>query len=141
MSNRPQLRSVEDRTLKHEFDLPPDGSQVEDDPREDEHYPQEREAALREKTQTKALTESPAWSMLRDWVDKQKEARVRQLLLIPITEKNKDELNFMRGETAMAMLVVEFVEKVLSGAESTLEVFRESEKVKDGNSNDESRSG
>jgi hypothetical protein len=132
--NNPYDRTAQVREQYGEIDLPPTHD-VGQEEREEMARADQREQALKQKTTGKALTESKAFAILAEYVEAQKTARLNHLLLTPITEANKDELNFMRGETAGLMLALKFAKAIAEGAEATLEVFTEERKANDGTQN------
>lgn len=115
-----------DRTHLMDFDLPAVGE--EDDERAALRH-NSREEARGEAVRAKSLTEGRAFKILAEFVNQQREARINQMLLTPITEGNKDEMNFMRGETAGLMLALRYARAIAEGAEATLELLREEDKL------------
>lgn len=115
-----------DNSHKYSFDLP--GDLDEESERERALGEEQRGEALRQKGVGSALTESRAFAILAEYVEGQRQARINQLLLTPITNENKDELNYMRGEVAGLMLALRFAKAIAEGAEATLEVFKEARK-------------
>lgn len=121
------MRNPYDNSDKFDFDLPGDSGG------ENEEYERlvresQRGEALKQKSLGSALTESRAFAILAEYVEGQRQARINQLLLTPITDGNKDELNYMRGEVAGLMLALRFAKAIVEGAEATLEVFKEARK-------------
>lgn len=117
-------KPVFDRTDLLDFDLPAEG--------EDDNVVQldvTREAAVKDKNGYALLTASEGWNKIREHVEKQKDLRIQKLLLEVITDANKDDLNFTRGEVSGMMLILAMADKLFESADDTLEVFREQEKL------------
>lgn len=124
-----------DSSEKFEFDLPAVGVDEEEERRERLLGEDQREQALKQKSTGRALTESRAFGILAEYVEGQRQARMNHLLLTPITDKNKDELNFMRGEVAGLMLALRFAKAIAEGAEATLEIFKEEDRINESATN------
>jgi hypothetical protein len=120
-----------DRTAEFEFDLP--STESEGDEERDElaqaAHDDERSRALVQKTSGRALTESRAFGILAEFVETQRKLTIEKMLLTPTTEANKDEHNYERGVCHGLMLALRYAQSIAEGAEATLEVFREQEKL------------
>ena len=90
-----------------------------------------REQARVQNARGTVLTESRALAIMAEFVEQQKQQRINALMLTPITDANKDELNFTRGEVAGLMLALKYVQAVASGAAATLELFKEEDRIND----------
>lgn len=91
-----------------------------------------RTEAIKEKNEYEALTASAGWSKVRAWAEEQKARRVDHLLLTPVTDANKDEMNFARGEISGILLVIAMADKFLAAANDALDVFKTDQKLKEG---------
>lgn len=118
-----------DNSAKLDFDLPAVGVDEEEERRDRVLGEDQREQALKQKSTGRALTESRAFAILAGYVEGQRQARMNHLLLTPITNDNKDELNYMRGEVAGLMLALKFAKAIVEGAEATLEIFKEEDRI------------
>jgi hypothetical protein len=121
-----------DRSAKFDFDLPPTSGDQDLD-REalgDASHEVAREEALVQKASAKHLTESRAFGILAEFVEGQRQATINKMLLTPTTDANKDEHNYERGICHGLLLALKFAQAIADGAEATLEVFREEEKLK-----------
>lgn len=125
------MKNPFDRTDKFDFELPPIGgdSDVDRDELQRSDHGAEREAALIQKARGRALTESRAFGILSEFVEKQRQATISKMLLTPTTDANKDEHNYERGICHGLMLALQFAHAIADGAEATLELFYEQEKL------------
>lgn len=120
-----------DRTSQHSFeDLPPVG-ETEEERRYRELGAPAREEALVHNSAGRGLTDSAGFAMLAEYTEGQRQATMNKLLLTPITEANKDELNYERGIVHGLMLAVKFARAMAEGAQATLELFKEQERMND----------
>lgn len=121
------LKNPHDNTSLYDFDLPSEGLDEEEE-RELLLGGDQREQALRQKNAASALTESRAFAILAEYVKQQEQARMNHLLMTTITDANRDEFNFMRGEVVGLKLALKFAQLIADGAEATLELLQEAKK-------------
>jgi hypothetical protein len=127
------MKNPFDRTQDFDFDLPATDA-GEDEDREAlarSAHAKEKEEALVQKTRSRALTESRAFGILSEFVEGQRQATLDKLLLTVITDSNRDEMNYERGVVHGLMLTLKFAKAIAEGAEATVELFREQEKMND----------
>lgn len=116
-----------DRTAQHDFeDLPPIG-ESEEERRVREMGAGAKEEALVHNTLGKDLTGSPGFAMLRELIEGQRQAYINKMLLTPVTEANKDEMNFERGTVHGLMLAMKFASALTEGSKEVLELLKQKE--------------
>jgi hypothetical protein len=117
-----------DQSHKYAFDLPAEG-EVEEEEREKVLGPDPRESAQKQKVTSAALTESRGFAILAEFAEEQRQKILNQLLLETITDKNKDEFNFLRGQVAGLLIAVKYGKALAEGAEATIELLNEARKA------------
>jgi len=77
---------------------------------------EQRTEAIKQRDAMRGLTESPGWQMVVAFLREQVRAREGQLFLVAGCEN----VDFIRGETGMALLVEKYPESVIQAADSAL---------------------
>jgi hypothetical protein len=94
-----------------EVDLPPT------DEAEDRVRDEQLSEALKEKAAYEALTRSPGWQRLRQWMEVQVRARTDEIILKPCTGvKDQLEAEYSKGEIATFRLIMQTVDVGLETA-------------------------
>lgn len=119
-----------DPTHKFDFDLPAEGEDTEGV--RETLLGEGAESALKQKAQGLALTEGRAYAMLAEFVREQRRLRIEELLCTPITVESLSETNFKIGELMGLRVALKYAEAIAEGAEATIELLREEEKLNAG---------
>lgn len=79
-----------------------------------------------QKESLEALTSSPAWGMLRAFIEDQVARRTKEITLSPIAElKDIAKFNHTLGECAMGNMIITFLETKLLVTRETVELYRQ----------------